>query len=154
MILGRLFADKWRGAPNGWRVGLPFPGAVRFSTVSTMTNAKFKALRAAFDAFSKRYVRIHGVRAYVSAALSLLSVVIEDEGSITADLLDFPYVLDSSLRAIQQRDYRKITSRHRRKMLEGRCRFIRWVDRSVARRSTAPRCNESRLRKFWSLASL
>jgi hypothetical protein len=64
--------------------------------------------RPEYTGFNEPGVRMFGVRAYVASALSLLSVAIEDEGAITADLLDFAYVSDSRLRAILQRDYREL----------------------------------------------
>jgi len=119
-----------------------------------MTNAKFKALRSALDAFiaiqqqlsllifadeglveavhqvvqktnkrvsgvlplfnrdayiSSSSVKIQGLRAYVTTAVSFLSVAIEDEGSIAAEhLLDFTYVGSSKLRSLLQRDYREL----------------------------------------------
>lgn len=127
-----------------------------FRQMPAMTNAKFKALRAALEGFSEIQkqvsiiqfgdealleaihalvertnksvrgtlpdfnqlayggdlgaigIRMHGVRAYVASVVPILRLAIENEGTITADLLDFAYVANTHLRAILQRDYRDL----------------------------------------------
>lgn len=69
------------------------------------------------DATSSFPLRRDGLRAYVATAVSMLSVAIEDEGTITAEqLLDFSYIGSLKLRAVLQRDYRELL-----RALNGRC---------------------------------
>lgn len=69
------------------------------------------------DPFSNQPVRTSGLRAYVATAVPVLSVAIEDEGSITGEqLLDFSYVKNIKLRAVLQRDFRELL-----RATNGRC---------------------------------